>query len=306
MQNWLKRVLAGAFIASVLVAGGWYYLISSYSADLTTENEILVEDSVTNVSNQSDDELFSLSFSYGEDNLEWSKLVMSISHGNSQYDCTKSGLTLSNPHDGLVQTKLNSDGNSFTVEVNSDSDDFISLSFSDMQQTNDSDYSIRFSSTDIFLGENVSGFTTSEEFQNVNTVPAEEPTESSDSRLEWYDYDMAVHRVIPKDITYIVNDSNTLYKLQFLSYYNSEDDPRYVSFIISSLDGAEIPALGNDELTKEAPCIISSDNETVWKFDENIFVSENGFDICQSPCTLEVEVRYLNQVVKGISEVKVE
>ena len=50
MQNWLKRVLAGVFIASVLVAGGWYYLISSYSADLTTENEILVEDSVTNVS----------------------------------------------------------------------------------------------------------------------------------------------------------------------------------------------------------------------------------------------------------------
>ena len=213
MSNWLKRILAGVLIVLLIGAGGWYLLVTSYSAELTTENEILVEDYNENVSNQSNDPLFQLSFSSGEDNLDWSKLTMSLKSDENRYDCTKSGLTSSISHNGLIQTKLNSDGNSFTIEANSDSDDFISLSFSDMQQTNDSDYSIRFSSTDIFLGENVSGFTTSEEFQNVNTVPAEEPTESSDSRLEWYDYDMAVHRVIPKDITYIVNDSNTLYKL---------------------------------------------------------------------------------------------
>ena len=306
MSNWLKRVLAGVLIVLLIGAGGWYLLDTSYSAELTTENEILVEDYNENVSNQSNDPLFQLSFSSGEDNLDWSKLTMSLKSDENRYDCTKSGLTSSISHNGLIQTKLNSDGNSFTIEANSDSDDFIFLSFTDMQQTNDSNYSISFSKTDIILGENVSGYSTEEEFQNVDTIPDGEPTETSDSRLEWYDYDISVHRVIPKEITYIVNDSNMFYKIQFLSYYNSDDDSRYISFIISSVGDTDAPAINNENLTKEAHCIISSDNESVWNYDEIIYVSENGHDICSSACNLEIEVRYLNQIVKGTSEVKVE
>tara|TARA_B100001142_G_C14304245_1_gene644156 strand:- start:315 stop:1235 length:921 start_codon:yes stop_codon:yes gene_type:complete len=306
MSNWLKRILAGVLIVLLIGAGGWYLLVTSYSAELTTENEILVEDYNENVSNQSNDPLFQLSFSSGEDNLDWSKLTMSLKSDENRYDCTKSGLTSSISHNGLIQTKLNSDGNSFTIEANSDSDDFIFLSFTDMQQTNDSNYSISFSKTDIILGENVSGYSTEEEFQNVDTIPDGEPTETSDSRLEWYDYDISVHRVIPKEITYIVNDSNMFYKIQFLSYYNSDDDSRYISFIISSVGDTDAPAINNENLTKEAHCIISSDNESVWNYDEIIYVSENGHDICSSACNLEIEVRYLNQIVKGTSEVKVE
>ena len=306
MSNWLKRLFAGVLIVLVIGAGGWYFLVTSYSAELTTENEILVEDYNGNVSNQSNDPLLQFSFSSGEDNLDWSKLTMSLISDDNRYDCTKSGLTSSISHNGLIQTKLNSDGNSFTIEVNSDSDDFIFLSFSDMQQTNDSNYSISFSKTDIILGENVSGYTTEEEFQNVDSIPEGEPTETSDSRLEWYDYDISVHRVIPKEITYIVNDSNIFYKIQFLSYYNSDDDSRFISFIISSIGDIDAPAISNENLTKEAHCIISSDNESVWNHDEIISVSENGHDICSSACNLEIEVRYLNQIVKGTSEVKVE
>ena len=138
MSNWLKRLFAGILIVLVIGAGGWYFLVTSYSAELTTENEILVEDYNGNVSNQSNDPLLQFSFSSGEDNLDWSKLTMSLISDDNRYDCTKSGLTSSISHNGLIQTKLNSDGNSFTIEVNSDSDDFIFLSFSDMQQTNDS------------------------------------------------------------------------------------------------------------------------------------------------------------------------
>lgn len=306
MSNRLKRLLAGILVTLVIGGGVWYFLVSNYSAELTTENEILSEDFSDNVSNQTSDNLLQLSFSYGEDNLEWSKLTMSIKHGDNTYDCTKSGLTSSMTHDGVIQTKLNSDGNSFTIEANSNSDDFIFLSFSNMQQTNDSNYSISFSKTDIFLGENLSGYTSNEEFQNVNTIPTGEPTETSDSRLEWYDYDLSVHRVIPKEITYIVNESNIFYKIQFLSYYNSNDESRYISFIISTIGDSDSPAVSNEDLTKESHCIISSNNSTVWRHDEVILLSENGFDICSATCSLEVHVRYLNQVVKGISEVKVE
>jgi hypothetical protein len=306
MANWLKRLLTGILITLVIGAGGWYFLVTSYSAELTTENEILIEDSTYSVSNQSNDELATVSFSYGEDNLEWSKLVMSISQNGTQYDCTKSGLTSSMYHGGPIQSKLNSDGNSFTIEANSDSEDFILFSFSDMQQTNDTNYSIRFSKTDIFFGENISGFISEEEFQNVNAVPTGEPTESSEARLEWYDYDLSVHRVIPKQITYIANESNMFYKMQFLSYYNSEDETRHISFIISSIGDIEAPAIQNENLTKEAGCIISSVNQSAWMSDETIFIYENGFNICSSSCTLEVEIRYLNQIVKGIREIIVD
>jgi len=306
MQKWTKRALALISISLVIVAGGWYFMVISYSAELTTENEIQVTDSLSPLSNQSTDELAAVSFSYGEDNLEWSKLTMSISENGTQYDCTKSGLTSSISHDGPIQTKLNSDGNSFTIEVDSDSDDFVSFSFLDMQQTNESNYSIQFSKTDIFLGENISGVVSEEEFQDVNTVPSDEFTESSNSRLEWYDYDLSVHRVIPKDVTYIVNESDFFYKLKFLSYYDSDDESRHISFIVSSIGGLEVPAMKNDNITKEAHCIISSNNESFWNFDETIFILENGYDICSTSCTLEIEIKYLNQIVKGVSEIKIE
>jgi hypothetical protein len=175
-----------------------------------------------------------------------------------------------------------------------------------MQQTNDSNYSISFSKTDIYLGENVTGYVSYDDFENINTIPTGEPTESSESRLEWYDYDLSVHRVIPKEITYIVNESDVFYKIQFLSYYNYDDESRYVSFIISAVGDFEAPAINNEDLTKESHCIISSDNSTVWKFDEMIYLSENEYDICSTTCSLEVQVRYLNQALKGILDVKVE
>lgn len=306
MSSLLKRLLVGTLVILIIGGGAWYFLVANYSAELTTENEILSEDFSDNVSNQTSDRLLQLSFSYGEDNLDWSKLTMTIKNDDKEYDCTKSGLTSSITHDGFIQTKLNSDGNSFTVEANSNSEDFIFLSFSNMQQTNDSNYSISFSKTDIYLGENVTGYVSNDDFENINTVPTGELTESSESRLEWYDYDISVHRVIPKEITYIVNESDIFYKIQFLSYYNSDDESRYVSFIISTVGDFEAPAINNEDLTKESHCIISSDNSTVWRFDEVIYLSENGFDICSTTCSLEVQVRYLNQALKGILDVKVE
>ena len=46
---------------------------TSYTPELTTENEIELTDHNDNLTNQSDDLLLNASFSTGEDNLEWSK-----------------------------------------------------------------------------------------------------------------------------------------------------------------------------------------------------------------------------------------
>lgn len=306
MGSMAKKIILTTIITILLVSGAWYFLITSYTPEPTTENEIDLADAQNELTELGNDVLFQASFSYGQDNLEWSKVSMTLIIGDEGFDCTKSGLTSEQSYDSPVLSKLNADGGSFTIEVNADTENFISLNFEDMQQTNDSNYDIKFSKTDIFLGENVTGVALSEGFENVDSVPNIEFDETSETRLEWYDYDLSVHRVIPKSLTYVVNDSNVFYKLQFLSYYNSEDESRYISFIISNIGDGEFPATNNENLIKTAPCLISSTNETVWQHNETISVGENGIDMCNNSCSISVEIRYLNQIVKGMKEIEIQ
>lgn len=306
MKGLTKKILLSLVIVLLLVGGVWYFLVTSYTPELTTENEIELTDNNETPTNQTNDLLFNASFSTGEDNLEWSKITMSIVSSDTRLDCTKSGFTSGIIHDGDVQSRLNADGNSFTVEVDADSDDFIMINFDDMQQTNDSDFDLKFSKTDIFLGPNNTGIALNENFQDVTAIPTSDFDESADERLEWYDYDLSIHRVFPKEITYVVNDSSIHYKIQFLSYYNSEDESRHVSFIISTINNSNFPATDNDNLIKIAPCLITSSNESFWQYNETISVLENGFDICNNKCTIEVEIRYLNQIITGMKEIELQ
>ena len=306
MGSTAKKIALSGVISLLLIGGIWYFLITSYTPELTTKNEIELSDSQAELTNQSNDLLFQAAFSYGQDNLEWSKISMTIVYENTEFDCTKSGLTSDLTYDSSVQSKLNADGGSFTVEVNADTEDFVMLKFDNMQQTNDSDYDMKFSKTDIFLGENVTGIALDEDFEDVNSVPSIEFDENSETRLEWYDYDLSVHRVIPKSLTYVVNDSNVFYKLQFISYYNSEDESRFISFIISNIGDGEFPATNNENLIKTAPCLISSTNQSIWQHNETISVSENGIDICDNSCSISVEIRYLNQIIKGMKEIELQ
>jgi len=306
MGSTAKKIALSGVISLLLIGGIWYFLITSYTPELTTENEIELSDSQAELTNQSNDLLFQASFSYGQDNLEWSKISMTIIYDNTEFDCTKSGLTSDLSYDSPVQSKLNADGGSFTVEVNADTEDFVMLKFDNMQQTNDSDYDMKFSKTDIFLGENVTGIALDEDFEDVNSIPSIEFDENSETRLEWYDYDLSVHRVIPKSLTYVVNDSNVFYKLQFISYYNSEDESRFISFIISNIGDGEFPATNNENLIKTAPCLISSTNQSIWQHNETISVSENGIDICDNSCSISVEIRYLNQIIEGMKDIELQ
>ena len=145
MGNVAKKIILTTIITILLVSGAWYFLITSYTPELTTENEIDLADAQNELTELGNDILFQASFSYGQDNLEWSKVSMTVIVGDEVFDCTKSGLTSEQSYDSPVLSKLNADGSSFTTEVNADTENFISLNFEDMQQTNDSDYDIKFS-----------------------------------------------------------------------------------------------------------------------------------------------------------------
>ena len=72
------------------------------------------------------------------------------------------------------------------------------------------------------------------ELSEVNEVPEELSNDTSE-RLEWYTYDMSVHRVNPNDGVYIFVKDELAFKLNFLTYYNEDDENRYPTMQIAAI-----------------------------------------------------------------------
>ena len=142
------------------------------------------------------------------------------------------------------------------------------------------------------------------EYNQLSEVPEGNVSDENSEGLNWYEYDISTHRVESLDQIYIVDDGSTIYKIQFLSYYNQEDESRHITFIASWLAGDSIAAINDPNLVKISPCIIVDDN-LVWSLSESILIYENGYQICQFSCQLEVVVRFENVKVKGDKSIEI-
>jgi hypothetical protein len=303
MTHWKKALLA-VLLAILLGAGYWYYLVASYDSGLGTENSFVAHDSNPNLSNSTNDSLLSMSFDFGEDELEWAFTTVTLSDGEQNFDCTVSGLSSIPQENEKIKTKLNADGKTFTISIDSTSEtSYTKMSLYSMNELDSSNHSIRFSKTDIFLGANISWMSIDGiSFADLHEIPNENFSNDTSSQLDWYDYDLSTHRIEPKDRIFVINDIETTYKIQFLSYYNEQDESRYITMVASWLDGAPIPAINDSELVKSSPCIIIDENH-VWESDETIFIQENNFDICHSSCALTIIVTFEDINVEGTSRV---
>ena len=303
MNRWGKAILAIA--CTILIgAGYWYHLVSSYESELGTENTFVLFDDESTVSNGTNDSLFAMEFDRGSDQLEWAFTTISLTQGDNVYDCTLGGLTSVQQQSGKVQTKLNADGQTFTVSVDATSEStFTKFTLGNMSESTTSDFSLRFSKTDIFLGEQMSWLLVEDiDFQQLNEVPTGNFSNDTSARLEWYEYDLSTHRVEPHDQIYILDDGSTIYKLQFLNYYNEDDESRHITFLVSWLSGEPNAAISDPNLVQTSPCIIIDDDLT-WSPSESIEIHENGFQICQINCQLQIAVTYENTEVKGAKSI---
>ena len=66
-------------------------------------------------------------------------------------------------------------------------------------------------------------------------------------RLEWYEYDLSVHRVNPNEGGVVVKD-DMAFKINFLTYYNQDDESRYPTMQIAAIGNASFPALEDPNL----------------------------------------------------------
>ncbi len=290
----------------LIIAAGWTYLVTSYETDRGTSNVIGFEINSTNHDSQSNNELITLSIIEGEDDLEWSSLELSLSVDGENYPCSF-GIHSQSNSEGLVVAKLGADGDTFTTEIDAtDTNSFTHFDLPNQMLGNETNYWLKFSSTDIFLGDNISWtFLEGSEFSDVLDKPSKELSKNNGERLEWYTYDISVHRVNPNNGVYIFSTEEEFFKVKFLTYYNINDESRYPTMLISSLNGTTNPALSNSEIIAESPCVISTEysNTTHWNFTETISLLENGINLCNLDCDIILKIRFegLEVVAREIS-----
>ena len=293
-MNW-KKLAAAAAITVVVAAAVWTYLITTYESELGTSNVILVdiEDSISD--NRQDNSLVELSFDDDAEDLAWSSLEINLVIEETKYGCSFGAQSNSISLDGKVIPKLGADGFTFTTEIDAtDSESYTHFDLPGQLESNGTDYWMKFSSTDIYLSEGISWkFIEGAELSEVNVVPEELSNETSE-RLEWYTYDMSVHRVNPNDGVYVLVKDELAFKVNFLTYYNEQDENRYPTMQIAAIGESDFPALDDPDLVVPSPCKIVSDDmdKDHWNSNETIQLFENQINLCDGPCSIKVVVYY--------------
>ena len=293
-MNW-KKLAAAVAILVVIAAAFWSYLVVTYESELGTSNVVQVDltDSVSN--SGTDNQLVSLDFSSGAEDLSWSSLEISLLIDEQTYGCSFGSQSNSELGGSKVAPRLGADGQTFTTEVDAtDSESYTFFDAAQQMESNGSDFWMKFSSTDIYLDSDVTwAFVGGAEFSDVQTMPDEMSNQTED-RLEWYEYDMSVHRVNPNDGVYVFAKDEMSFKVKFLTYYNEADESRYPTMQIASVGNSSFPALENPDLVVPSPCkIVTDDQDTVfWNANETIHLIENGENLCDDVCIIELELKY--------------
>ena len=296
-----KRWASIATVMLLTLGAAWTYLIVSYEPPLGTDNTVLVKDLEGVLANGTMDELATLSFAEGGEDLAWTSLQIEIMTNEQQYTCSFGSQSIQDLNERNVVATLGADGSTFTTMIDATEDSFTYLDVPNQQESNLSDYTMRFSTTDVFFSEGIQwAFLEGQNIGEITSINSTKWSNATDDRLEWYTYDIAVHRVNPIFGTYLILEDSVVYKIQFLTYYSDEDESRYPTMLISTLDKTEFPALNNPNLVVPSPCLIQSDDDTLsyWNATETITLLENGMNICSSSCFLEVIVLYETRTVK--------
>ena len=302
IRNWIVTITVGLLLGTLI----WTWVIVSYETDYTTNNTFVGSDVEHEVSDSSADSLVSVSIESGTETLGWDQLSVSLVVGETQYPCSLTGISTVQQNGSKVNTRLTADGTTFAIEVDATSEDsFVGLDFSTMKEVDVSNHSMKFSKTDIFLGnDSVAMIVTNQSFSELKSIPNGTFNLDDSERLDWYDYDFTVHRINPKEQVYVVQQAEITYKLQFISYYNDADESRHIQMLVAWLNGSQLPAFDDPTLIAESPCIIEGADDS-WSPNQSITILENGIDICNRACSVEISIQYQGVNVKTIPKVEV-
>ena len=285
----VKRALGAVALIIVAIVAVWTSLVVSYEDDRGTDNHIAVLQS-TSLTAAMDDLLGTLSFEESSEPLLWSSLEISVEVNGTAHACGFGVQSIQNEAHGLVQPSLGVDGSTFTTVVDAtDEEAFTYLDLPNQRASDEANATVRFSKTDVFFSDGVHwSFLEGVAFADVIDMNGTELTNETSERLEWYDYDLTVHRITPKDGTYVLEVDDVHYKLQFVSYYSADDEARYPTMLIAALNASAFPALSDPALVSPSPCLVVAgdgdlvqwdENETVQLVEQDVQIAVDGDDV---------------------------
>ena len=292
-----RRITLMALFMVSIVSTGYYLNIVTYENTLGTQNTLTVSTGTSTESTE--DVLLDLSFAKGGENLSWNSVQLELNVEENTYPCMVGGMSSVAQDNGTVLSKLNADGNTFTINIDTNGEETQYLDLHTMSVSNESSFSLSFLQTDIFLGEGRKGLAVEGDFSQIKADEGYVLDEGDEERLEWYSYDFSVHRIIPDSEVYLLEDRGVMFKVQFLNYYNSDGAPRHISLLAAPLGNSSIPALTDESMIQIAPCTVLDDGDGVWGADEVISLQENGFSICEGECTVTVVALFEEKRIDG-------
>ena len=292
-----RRIAVMVVFMVSIVLTGYYLNIVTFENSLGTQNTLEVSTGASTES--SNDVLMEVSFAKGAENLSWNSIQLELNVDGETYPCMVGGLSSVAKDNGTVQSKLNADGKTFTINIDTSGEDTQYLDLHAMSVTNESSFSLSVLQTDIFLGEGREGLAIDSGFSQIEEDTEYILDENDEQRLEWYSYDFSVHRIIPDSKVYIVEDRGVMFKVQFLNYYNSDDAPRHITLLAAPLGNASIPALTDESMIQIAPCTVLENGDGVWGAEEVISLQENGIDICEGECTVTIVALFEEKRIVG-------
>jgi len=292
-----RRITLMALFMVSIVSTGYYLNIVTYENTLGTQNTLTVNTGMSTESTE--DVLLDLSFAKGGENLSWNSVQLELNVEENTYPCMVGGMSSVVQDNGTVLSKLNADGKTFTINIDTNGEETQYLDLHTMSVSNESSFSLSFLQTDIFLGEGRKGIAVEDDFSQIKADEGYVLDEDDEERLEWYSYDFSVHRIIPDSEVYLIEDRGVMFKVQFLNYYNSDGAPRHISLLAAPLGNSSIPALTDESMIQIAPCTVLDDGDGVWGADEVISLQENGFSICEGECTVTVVALFEEKRIDG-------
>ena len=291
-------MVATSLVATIVFAA-WAYLVVSYDSPLGTDNVVTIDRSAT--SNETNDILATLSFEDGAEHLDWASMSIEIQVDEQSYTCSFGSQSVDVDEDAKVNSRLSSDGVTFSTTIDATSEDSSTYFSVPMQgEGNESNHTIRASKTDVFFDDGIHWtYLSGVSFQDADSVNESELSNLTTDRLEWYSYDLAAHRVVPNDGTYVFLQDGVFYKMQFVSYYNENDESRYISVLTSALVPGDHPALLDPTLVAPSPCLIETSGDTIlWIATESITLREQDTQICFETCSMNINITYEMIAVK--------
>jgi len=296
-----KRALAALLLGLGVVFAVWTSLVVSYESDLGTDNSIEATFAQTGT-NETDDALATLAFAPGSENLTWSSLDIAVLIEGERHACGFGSQSLPAANGVLVEPRLGADGLTFTTAVDAtDEEVFTHFSLPHQRHGDAENFTLRFSTTDIYMADGVQwSYLSGATFGDVQTTADVVFSNDTTQRLEWYEYDLAVHRVTPNKGVYLFQVDQQTYKVQFLSYYDENDESRHPTMMIGALENSSFPALNDPELVSPSPCLIvaGDDDLSYWNANETIHLVEQNIDIRSQNETIELDIRYEGKDVR--------